>query len=181
MDYDWQNFLIDLPIVAHVFLDLRVSEGMGPAVVGGNDTIRGMAGRCRQVLIGVKLHLLIIIPLLWIGLFHSQEKAYSKFSDHLSAISIRELVTVRVQETNAEPLLPIGQTLRLDFKELQQVTSVGRLIHFLLREDREQALNDVISNFRIVQSRTERRKGVSKTADHFGEERLAAVRIYGRC
>jgi len=30
MDYDWQNFLIDSPIVAHVFLDLRVSEGMGP-------------------------------------------------------------------------------------------------------------------------------------------------------
>jgi len=36
MDYDWQNFLIDAPIVAHVFLDLRVSEGLGPAVIGGN-------------------------------------------------------------------------------------------------------------------------------------------------
>src|SRR5579864_2635208 len=119
-----------------------------------------MAGRCRQVLIGVKLHLLIIIPLLWIGLFHSQEKTCSKLSDHLRAKSIRELVTVRVQETNTEPLLAIGQTLRLDFKELQQVTSVGRLIHFLLREDRQQALNNVISNFRIVQSRAERPKGV---------------------
>jgi len=28
--------LIDAPIVAHVFLDLRVSEGLGPAVIGGN-------------------------------------------------------------------------------------------------------------------------------------------------
>ncbi len=36
MDYDWQNFLIDAPIVAHVFLDLRVPEGLGPAVIGGN-------------------------------------------------------------------------------------------------------------------------------------------------
>jgi len=36
MDYDWQNFLIDAPIVAHVFLDLRVSEGLRPVVIGGN-------------------------------------------------------------------------------------------------------------------------------------------------
>jgi hypothetical protein len=30
MDCDWQNFLIDAPIVAHVFLDLRLPEGLGP-------------------------------------------------------------------------------------------------------------------------------------------------------
>jgi hypothetical protein len=108
----------------------------------------------------VTLHLLKIIPLLWIGFFHSQEKTRSKLSDHLRAKPIRELITVRVQETNAEPLLPIGQTLRVDFKELQQVPGVRRLIHFLFREDRQQALNDVISKFPIVQSRAERPKGV---------------------
>jgi len=36
MDYDWQTFLIDAPIVAHVFLDLRVPEGLGPAGINGN-------------------------------------------------------------------------------------------------------------------------------------------------
>jgi hypothetical protein len=41
MDYDGQNFLIDAPIVAHVFLDLRVPEGLGPADYDGNDS--GMA------------------------------------------------------------------------------------------------------------------------------------------
>jgi hypothetical protein len=30
------KLLIDAPIVAHVFLDLRVSEGLGLAVIGGN-------------------------------------------------------------------------------------------------------------------------------------------------
>jgi hypothetical protein len=78
----------------------------------------------------------------------------------LRAKSIRELATVCVQETNAEPLLPIGQTPGLDFKELQQVTGERRLIHFLFREDRQQALNDFISTFPIGQSRAERPHGI---------------------
>jgi hypothetical protein len=64
------------------------------------------------------------------------------------------------RKPNAEPLLRIGQTLGFDFKELQQVTGVRRLIHFLFRKDRQQTLNNVISNFRIVQNRAERPKGV---------------------
>ena len=103
---------------------------------------------------------MIIIPLLWIGLFHSQKKACSKFCDHLRAKSIRELVTVCIEETDAEPLLPIGQMLRLYFKELQHVTGEWRLTHFLFREDRQQTVNDFISNFPIVHSRAERPKGI---------------------
>ncbi len=68
----------------------------------------------------------------------------------MRAKPIRELVTVCIQEANAEPLLAIGQTLRFDFKELQQVPGVRRLIHFLFRKDRQQTFNDVISNFPIV-------------------------------
>jgi len=49
------------------------------------------------------------------------------------------------------------------FKKLQQVTGVRRLIHFVFREDRQQALNDVISTFPIGQSRTERPHGIQGT------------------
>lgn len=103
------------------------------------------------------MHFLVIIPLLWIGLLHSQEKACSKFSDHLRTECIRELVTVLVQETNTEPLLPISQMGRFHFKELQQVTGVGSLMHFLFRKERRQILNSAISSFPIIQSRAKKR------------------------
>src|SRR5258708_778885 len=102
-----------------------------------------------SVFISGPLHLLIVLPLLWVRFLHSQRVSISpvtKFDDHLLTVHILELTPVRIQKTDTEPFRAICKAFGFELEKIQKMGRKPGFVHLFIFEQSQKTLCDFVGN-----------------------------------